>query len=194
MESKRTSTVEFRTRIEKDGDRTVVVFDDRFITKTGEKETIDSRSERASLPGLKLISMTEEAPGRPKRIVTIQDGRAKVTRGDDRFEFDVTPSTMGILSLTRALSIREQKIGDKFTLDLVRGQELDRGHVLECEAKETIEIGGAKVEAFRWKQTWESKDDITDEVIKHTQSYWISPEGFLLRLVTEYFEMTLKSK
>ena len=187
---KESGTMILKTRVEKEGEARVAVMEDRIEIKAGDADMHMAFTERASLKGLRLISAkrTGKVPGADiDWWASVADGKASLRVEDRKQTIDAPDGTIGELAIMRLISAAEQKVGSTFKADVLvmASENLDKGHEFRCVAKETLEIGGAKREAYKWEETWEGK--ITRNGMtatsKTANTYWASPDGYPLRSI-----------
>jgi len=187
---KESGTMTLKTRLEKDGEAKVVVMEDRVELRAGDADAHMSFTERASLKGLRLISAkrTGKVPGADiDWWVSVAAGKASMRVADRTQTIDLTEGAIAELAIMRLICAAEQKVGSTFKADVLVmvSEHLDLGHEFKCVAKETLDIGGAKREAFKWEETWEGKitrNGMTS-TSKTANTYWASPDGYPLRAV-----------
>ncbi len=189
-DGKEAGTMTLKTRIEKEGEAKVVVMEDRVELKAGEDEMHMAFTERASLKGLRLISAkrTGKVPGGTiDWWVSVAEGKASLRVDDRQQTIDITEGTIAELAIMRLICAAEQKVGASFKADVLVmvAERMDRGHEFKCVAKETLDFGGTKREAYKWEETWEGKvtrNGMT-ATSKTANTYWASPDGYPLRSI-----------
>lgn len=187
---KESGSCTLKTTLEKDGDGKVAVFEDR---NEGESEVV---IEKAALPALTLRSITiKDLQGRFIAVATVRDGKADVQTADERKTVDVTPSTLGLSAMFRLLCLKPQEVGTTFKIDiLIPGHFLLKDNTFRCAAKESVEIGGAKLDAFRWDHTAQRSVDTPEgtRTLSLANSYWIGTEGYMLRFTAKQQDRVVK--
>jgi len=190
--NKESGNMSLRTRIEKEGDRNIVVFEDRFAANLKGQELVLTATEKASLDRLRLISTKRITKDNGKEVqwtVSVEGKKATLQSPDQKQTIEVSERTIGEQAVVRGICAAEQKEGVTFTADVMSGIEdqLQRDHTFRCLGKELLEIGGKKVGAFKWqhKGEWTVPRKVDDEDVAVTTEvdnvYWISPDGYLLR-------------
>ena len=198
-------TVTLRSRIQKEGDRNVAVLEVEFKIKVEGQEVAMTFAETAELDGLRFVSArrTGSTPdGRMETQVTVKDGKAVIKDGDDETTHAIGRDTIGDLAPFWLLCAAEQKKDATFKRDVLNlimpGYE--PGHVYTCAGPETIDVGGRKVETFKWTEKGEWKHpmkiDGKDMLMpsKVDNSYWVGAEGCLVRFTSGRTELTLVTK
>jgi len=204
MEGKKIGTAVLRTRMEKEKGRTVAIFEDQITI--GEGEMALKMKETASLDRLRLLGAegsTKEGDKNEKVSVTVDGKKAKITGRDPEIVVELTDAAVGEHGMLRMLCAAEQKVGASFKLDVLSltAEELQPGHAFTCVAKEQIEIGGKKVDAFKWanKGEWKKTRKVGDQEVPATttvdNTFWVSPDGYVLRSMNpEGMEVVLDAK
>jgi hypothetical protein len=189
-DSKENGIMTLKTRVEEEGETKVAVFEDRVEMKAGEAEISMSLIEKASLKGLRLISgkRTGKVPGgQIDWWVSVAEGKASLRVDDRQQTIDVTEGTVAELAVLRLVCAAEQKVGESFKADVLVmvAERVDRGHEFKCVAKETLEIGGAKRDAYKWEETWEGTMTINGKTgtSKTANTYWAGSDGYPLRAI-----------
>jgi len=187
-QGKEAGTMVLQARVETEGGAKVVVLHlkgDSTIEGKVDGGTID---EKTTLEGLRLLSVrTRTADGKVDEGISIKDGQATVTPVDGEVKtVKVTGSTIGFAAMFLIACVQEQKAGSTFKVDILHFKDLQKDHEFRCVAKETIEIGGKKYDSFKWEQKGKGTIDLPDEDItyKIENFWWISPDGYLLRMTT----------
>ncbi|HEU4339761.1 MAG TPA: hypothetical protein VFS19_06805 [Planctomycetota bacterium] len=186
-----------KTRIEKDGDRKVAVLEDTVEFDVGHAAVEINVKETAALDGLNLI-FAERTAGKIEITASIRDGDAYLTVDQSQWLIRNIRNVQGELSVLRIVGMKKQEVGSAFKADVfvLESPSDELNHDFKCVAKETIEIGGKKVEAFKWEQKWKGKairgGESVDASIENT--YWIGADGTLLRFKIGQNEMTLDAK
>ena len=200
IEGEQVGTCSLKTRIDKEGARPVAVCEDRFSVTMGGEEVTMTTTERASLDRLRLVSskMIGKVGGKETPVTIAVDGRKATMTFEDRTPiFDITDATVGEQAVIRLVCAAEQKEGAEFKVDVLNMTTgtFQPGHAFKCVAKEQIEIGGKKVDAFKWEQKgeWGDGKPPTSKTTVHNV-YWVSPDGYLLRNVGRGGEIVLDAK
>jgi len=190
QDGKESGNIIMKTRIEAEGDRKVVVMDDRFFFYRPPEVQGMLRTERADLKGLGLLSATVKHSDKDSRFsASVKDRKVILTvEGRDQ-TIEAPEGIVGESALLRLVCSAEQKKGAAFKVDVLSltSEGLEPGHAFRCLGTETVEIGGKKVDAFKWesKREWKSVKKVGDEDIVISMSaenlYWVSPDGYLLR-------------
>jgi hypothetical protein len=196
-----TGTMTLKTRIEAGDDGKVAVFEDQIAAKTGDTETSVAISERASLNGLALIRGArngKDSEGKFDWTGRIQDDDALLNVHGQMLVLRDAKGALGEQAVMRLVCAKEQKVGAEFKCKvlLLAPACVDEPHEFRCVAKETLEIGGAKREAFKWQQKWEGEAILKGESIKAKvdNSYWVGPDGTLLQFTSGRKTLTLDAK
>ena len=189
VEGKKSGTLFLKTRFEVEHGRKMAVFEDSVgELKDEDKAREGAMTLRVALDGFRLISVKgASASGKDELEIINRDGVATIKSGGEEKTISVTPATIAYMSMFRILCVQEQKVGSVYKADVLDARHLEKGHEFRCVSKETIEIDGAKHEAFKWRQTWEGKVKILDNELpcKVDNSYWVSPDGYLLRFAAD---------
>jgi len=198
-------TVTLRSKVRKEGDRKVAVLEAEFKVKVEEMEAAMTFVECADLDGLKFLSARRSGNTPDRKLdshVTVKEGKALLKDGDAESSHAIGKETTGDLASVWLVCAAEQKKDAAFKLDVLNlampGHE--PGHVFACLGKETIEIGGKKVEAFKWVEKGEWKHSIKvggkdfERNSKVENHYWVNPEGYLVRFTSGRTEATLDAK
>lgn len=190
QDGKESGSMTLKTRLEKEGETQVVVMEDRIEMKAGEAEVQVTLTERAFLKGLRLISAkrTGKRPGGDiDWWVSVAGGKATLRLEDRTQTIDLPEGTIGEQAALRLVCAAEQKVGASFKADVfvMIAERVDRGHEFRCVAKETLDIGGARREAYKWEETWEGKitRNGTTGTSKTANTYWAGADGYPLRAV-----------
>ncbi|HKS17394.1 MAG TPA: hypothetical protein VJU16_08790 [Planctomycetota bacterium] len=202
---KEVGTLTVKTRIEKAGDRKVAVLEDEYAVKFDGVDTTMSYRETASLEGLRLVSGHHKivTPGGPVECkIVIKDGKARLQDGGENPILDISPTMVGELAVLRLVCAAEQKRGANFKADLLSlgVPAFEPGHAFRCIGPEQIQVAGKKVDVFRWEQKGEWKHKVTVDGQETTltfvmdKSYWVSPDGYLVRLRFNSLETTIETK
>lgn len=192
VNGKKVGTLTLKTRIEKEGGRSVAVFEDRFAMTLEGVEMVLAVTEKASTQGLRLISAkrtTKEGGKEVDWTVSVEGTKASLQSGGRKQTLDVTEATIGEQAMVRLVCVAEQKEGVAFAVDVMSGvdDQLQRAHSFRCLGKEQVEIGGKKFDAFKWenKGEWKIVRKVGDEEVPGSTSvnntFWVSPDGYLLR-------------
>ena len=195
---KPTGTMTLKTKLEKDGDGKIAVFEDTVIVDTGTGAVEVLLEEMASLDGLKLIGTSRTSDNKIQIAASIRDGDAILTGKDGHLIIRNVRNALGELAVLRLVGMKEQKVGGTFKANVfvLESPSDELVHDFKCVAKETIEIGGKKVDAFKWEQKWKGKAirDGADEDAAVENAYWVAADGTLLRFKIGPKEMTLDAK
>lgn len=192
LQGKEAGTCSLKTRIEKEGERSVAVFEDRYSLALEEHKIAILWTQKASLDRLRLISArhTTDLSGRKTEWVVAMEGKkAFIERGGKKETVEVSDGTIGEAAMIRLVCVAEQKEGAAFTADVISSEEhqFQPGHSFKCLGKESVDIGGKKVEAFKWenKGEWKSTRKVDGQEVPTTttieNTFWVSPEGHLVR-------------
>ena len=192
VNGEKAGTLTLKTRIEREGGRSVAVFEDRFVMAIKGEESILTVTEKASTDRLRLISAkrtTKEGGKEVDWILSVEGKKASLQSGGRKETIDITEGTIGEQAVVRLVCAADQKEGVTFTADVLSGVEdqLQRGHSFRCLGKEQVEIGGKKFDAFKWenKGEWKTIRKVGDEDVPGSTSvdntFWVSPDGYLLR-------------
>jgi hypothetical protein len=194
-------TTTLNWKVEKQDDRRVAVFEDTATLQVGPVAVTIILTETADLEGLKLIRATREAGGPKGKLeisASIRDGDAYLTVNERQLLIRDIRNVMGELSVIRLVGMKEQKVGSAFKSNVfvLQSPSDELKHDFRCVAQETIEIGGKKVEAFKWEQKWKGKAIRDGESVDATveNAYWIGADGTLVRFKIGPNEMTLEQK
>jgi hypothetical protein len=163
-----------------------VVFEDTLEGTLDGAKLFVSTKETAAVDGLALLAVKRTFL-QGGQTVSIADGKAEITTGDRKDTVAITRRTIGESAVFRLLAAAEQKVGVSFTADVLSTitPELQKDWSIRCAAKEQIEIGGRKVETFRWEMKWEEKRERDGKpvVSRREETYWLDADGRLLRNV-----------
>lgn len=202
---KPTGTLTLKTRIEKAGDRKVAVLEDKYAVKMDGVDTGMTYRETASLEGLRLVSAHHKGvspEGNVECKIVLRDGKAKLMDNGENPTIDIGPNTVGELAVLRLVCAAEQKRGTNFKADLLSLMvpAFEPGHAFRCIGPEQLQIDGKKFDVFKWEQKGEWKHKVTIEGQETTlasevdKSYWVSPDGHLVRFRSDSMEMTIETK
>lgn len=108
---------------------------------------------------------------------TVEKGRLTAKCGAVERVVDISDRTVTMFALLRVVSVLPASKGARFVFDSFEAEELNYkpGHELECLGEEEIELGGAKVKAWKWEQTG---------LGIRTQRYWVR-DGVLVRALID---------
>ena len=195
---KPTGTMTLKTRIEVVGDRKEVVLEDRLERKIGDAVETVTITETSNLEGLALVRAdltATTAKGEVKATASIREGDAYISGPDGILMLIGVEGGMGILAPPRILCMKKQEVGAHFNAEVIlwNTPSDNQSHEFRCVSKESIEVGGKKVEAFKWEVRW-TGDLIKGGKQSSEKTYWIAPDGALLRFKTASTEMVLESK
>jgi hypothetical protein len=187
-----------KTRFEKEKDRTVAVFEDTVIDEAGTGAIGVLLEETASLEGLKLIRTSRTSEDKTEAGASIRDGDAYLSGKEGQLIIRDVRNALGERAVLRLVGMKVQKVGETFQANVfvLESPSDELVHDFKCVAKETIEIGGKKVEAFKWEQKWKGKairgGESVDAAVDN--AYWVGTDGTLLRFKIGSNEMTLNVK
>lgn len=196
--SKATGTMTLKTRIERIGDQKVAIFEDRLERKVGDALEAVTITETSKLDGLGLIrgeSATSSPAGDVEASVSVRDGDAYTSGPDGMLMLLNVEGFMGILAPARVLSMKTQEVGATFKANVVlwTTPSGNSSHEFRCVSKESLEVDGKKIDAFKWEVKWKGKlIKGADRSIK--KEYWIGADGTLLQFRTESALMVLDAK
>jgi len=178
-------TVTMMHRIETEGGRKVGVFE--FIgrmTRDGKTEE-RSLTVKADLDGLRFLSAKSVGPGgKAGRALEVKDGKVAIEDVMDETTklVEVTASTVEESTLLRLPGVLEQKVGSARKVDVLDFFTLGKDYELKCLERTTLELAGAKHEVFKWQLSGRDfSPPGPPEGGKVVHTYWVSPEGVLLR-------------
>jgi hypothetical protein len=198
MEGESVGTLTMKTRIEKKGNGKVVVFEDQMEMARGGEKMQMTMKETAALSHLRILSA--QRGGKDMDWSVSVSGNKAVLKVEGREQtVELTEGAVGESGLLRILCAAEQKEKASFKVDVLSmtSERLEKDHHFTCLGKETVEVGGKKIDAFKWEEKGEWK--ITRNGIAGTSSvdnsYWVSAEGYLVRSIgPNGMEIVLQSK
>jgi len=185
--------VTLRTRVEKEGGRSVAVFEDRITHTMNGREFTLTMTEEASTDRLRLLSSRKTVKGDDKEehwSISVAEAKALMKVEGREQTIEITDVTIGEEGVMRLVCAAEQKEGSSFKTDVLSmtAERLETGHDFKCLGKEQVEINGRKFDAFKWEQKgeWKFTRKIGDQEVPGTSrvnhTYWVSPDGYLLRV------------
>jgi hypothetical protein len=206
LNGKRGGTLALKTRIERDKGQPTAVFDDDFdFVLEGTRSRLVT-SERASLDRLRLLSntITEVDGDKQDRFSITVDKETAHLKGltGRKTEIKVPDTLMGQMSVLRRMCISEQKEGVSFPVALInaRHERLQIGHVIRCLGKQKVDHDGKKIDAWKWEEKGDVKfstgtgDPGYSIDLKVDNTYWVGPDGTLLRFTWGELELILDVK
>ena len=179
-------TLLMKTRIEKEEGRKVAVFDDQMVIELEGKKMTVSMKETAALGHLGVLSSMRHNNDGDWSIRV--DGTKATMKVEGREQtFEITETVVGEQGLLRLVCVAEQKVQASFKVDVLSmtGERLEKEHQFRCVGKERIEIGGRMIDSFKWEEKWEWKGTLkgVPTASRIENSYWVSPDGYLLRFM-----------
>jgi hypothetical protein len=200
-EGKPLGTMSLKSRIEKEGDKTVAVLEDTVWLDLGPAKIELKLTETASLDGLKLIHAARTLDGKEEDFevsASIRDGDAYVTVDRRHLIIREVRDVHGELGVLRLVGMKEQKVGSTFRAKVfvLESPSDELVHDFRCVSQETLGIGGKQVDAFKWEQKWKGKAIRAGASIDATveNTYWVAADGTLLRFKIGRNQMTLENK
>jgi hypothetical protein len=197
---KKVGTYTLKTRIAVEEGRRLAVFEDR-IDKHSDSSTVTlDLVEKATLNGLRLDWATRADGGMKEDDTTIdiQDGDGHVATDLGNLLLKKVGGAVGERALIRLVCAQEQKVGNSFKADLLVLDPVDyqRGQEIKCVARETIDVGGKKIEAHKWEDKREGESVLNGKPIayKFDNAYWVGPDGTLVKFRSGSMEMILEPK
>ena len=189
---KEIGALSLKTRVATEEGKKLAVFEDRLELIQEETKIVFEVTERASLPGLRLVSVhrTDTAGAvKTETIASVSQGDAYISSGDRKVMIKTTDAAMGEEALVRHLCLQEQKVGASFKADVLSldRERLEEERELKCVAKESVEIGGAKRDAFKWEEA-------PADPKSAPRHFWISPDGYPLKVAANGLDYVLQAK
>ena len=192
LDGKDAGICSLKTRIEKEGGKSVAVFEDQFAMALEEQKLVMTWTQKASTDRLQLISAkhTTDLSGRKSEWILQVEGKKALIESDGKKEtVEIGVGAIGEAGMVRLVCAAEQKEGASFTADVMSGvaNQFQPGHSFKCVGKESLDIGGKKLDTFKWENKGEWKSTVTvdgQEVPNSTSvqnTFWVSPDGYLVR-------------
>lgn len=189
------------TLVEEDGLK-LAVFEDRLETKVGESTRTVDFSEKATLKGLALHWGTQKdsaSKATSDPVITIRDGDGHVsTSATGNMLLKKVAGALGERALFRLVCMKEQKVGAVIEVHALVLEPIDyqMDRTVKGVAKENLEVGGRKIAAFKWVDKRDGSSILTGKpvAVPIDNTYWVGPDGALVKFKCGSLEMTFESK
>jgi hypothetical protein len=179
-------------------DRTTAVFEDVFDVTLGGQKMEMAMKETALLKDLSLRSASRKGRDGADWTLSVADRKAMMKVQGRSQTIDLAGATLGEQAVFRMICAAERKEGTTFKLDVLNfpAEELQKGRVFKCGPQETFELGGKKVPAFKWTESWESQGLRNGVPVssKVNNIYWVSPDGVLLGSTSPHMDLVLETE
>jgi hypothetical protein len=187
-----------KTRIATEDGRRLAIFEDRIEKQSSDANLFLDFTEMATLNGLRLDWATRADGGAKEDdpSISIREGDGYVTSDLGNLLLRKVEGAVGERALIRLVCMQTQKVGVVLKADVLVLDPIDyqRNQELRCEAKETLDIGGKKVEAHKWEDKRSGKSVLSGKPVpyKFDNAYWVGPDGALVKFTSGSMEMILE--